>query len=224
MFTPAFPRVSVMFAALLSMAVVSTVSSENVWIGEAAAQSVRSSNNSQVSNRLYIKRKRQIARRNDRIVIQNQLQSQRRARAVLANPQRRNNPGVVVLNSYSGGYHSGIILRGNRRDNLFIQRKREINRRNDRIVIENALQSERRSAAVLANPPSRPVIDDGLLTTTSNSVARASVLPCPTKYNCGYRLYSDGTGPRIITPGIPAGNGLPAFDGVSGPVILTPYD
>lgn len=47
-----------------------------------------------------------------------------------------------------------------------------------------------------------------------------SVQPaCPVGHNCGYRLYEDGTGPRIITLGV-SGKGLPPQDGVSGPRII----
>jgi len=43
---------------------------------------------------------------------------------------------------------------------------------------------------------------------------------CPSGYNCGYRIYSNGTGPRIITPGVGPADGLPQFDGVNGPAII----
>ena len=43
--------------------------------------------------------------------------------------------------------------------------------------------------------------------------------PCPKGHNCGYRLYEDRTGPRIIVPGI-SGEGLPPQDGLRGPKII----
>ncbi|MGI9351327.1 MAG: hypothetical protein ACR2O3_07175 [Rhizobiaceae bacterium] len=130
---------------------------------------------------------------------------------------------------------AGVYQGSYNRTRSFNQRRRDIARRNERVVIENALQSARRSGVVLANPVPRfsdqLVLDprEGVLSGefndngTAGAVARATQ-PCPSNYNCGYRVYSDGTGPRIITPGVGAGNGLPPFDGVSGPSIITPYD
>lgn len=43
--------------------------------------------------------------------------------------------------------------------------------------------------------------------------------PCPEGFNCGYRLYEDGTGPRIIVPGVDL-EGLPPEDGLKGPRII----
>ena len=52
-------------------------------------------------------------------------------------------------------------------------------------------------------------------------VTRRPVQPCPSHHNCGYRVYSDGTGPRIITPGLNDKQvGVP-FDGIHGPAIIT---
>lgn len=67
------------------------------------------------------------------------------------------------------------------------------------------------------------LLDDGSTTTGLSGVAVTRGAPaCPSNHNCGYRVYQDGSGPRIITPGSggPA-DGLPAFDGVSGPLIIT---
>lgn len=43
---------------------------------------------------------------------------------------------------------------------------------------------------------------------------------CPTRHNCGYRLYENGTGPRIIVPGVNDPD-LPAQDGLNGPLVIT---
>ena len=42
---------------------------------------------------------------------------------------------------------------------------------------------------------------------------------CPAGHNCGYRVYEDRSGPRIIVPGI-SGAGLPPQDGLRGPRII----
>lgn len=131
--------------------------------------------------------------------------------------------------------NSGVVLGGKSRSKSLVQRRKDIARRNERVVLENALQSIRRSGAVLANPRrsfgDSLVFDprEGVLTADFGSTGTAGVVnrftqPCPAKHNCGYRVYSDGTGPRIITPGVSSGKGLPAFDGISGPIIITPYD
>ena len=131
--------------------------------------------------------------------------------------------------------NSGVILGGKTSNRLFIARKRDIQRKNYRVFLENQAQSIRRSNSVLANSRSGVsrglVLDprEGVLTGEFNDNGTAGPVyagtqPCPSQYNCGYRVYEDGTGPRIITPGIPAGKGLPDFDGISGPSIITPYD
>lgn len=111
----------------------------------------------------------------------------------------------------------------NARDRSLVERRRLIERRNARVARENRL---RRNQNRPINQPTfidpyddngsgfRDVIDGG-------GVLVLRGAPCPSKHNCGYRVYSDGTGPRIITPGIPAGNGLPAFDGLNGPQVIT---
>ncbi len=43
---------------------------------------------------------------------------------------------------------------------------------------------------------------------------------CPKGYNCGYRYYQDGTGPRIIRLGQKPGKDLPEYDPVDGPAII----
>jgi len=110
------------------------------------------------------------------------------------------------------------------------QRRALIEQQNRRIVIENQLRSERRRASVLANPERfgrldgnfrQTIIDDPAFNGgagTHTSFYRGTQ-PCPAKHNCGYRIYQDGSGPRIIAPGI-YGKDLPKFDGIRGPVII----
>ena len=134
-----------------------------------------------------------------------------------------------------GVRNTGVVQSGRNRTRSFVQRRQDIARRNERVVLENALQSIRRSGAVLANPrrgfsdalvldPREGVLSSGFGDNGTVGAVTRFRQPCPAKHNCGYRVYSDGTGPRIITPGIPSGNGLPEFDGITGPVIITPYD
>ncbi|MEO0327838.1 MAG: hypothetical protein AAF217_04505 [Pseudomonadota bacterium] len=138
-------------------------------------------------------------------------------------------------NLHSGVRRSGVYLSGSRSYSGargYIARRNQINRRNERVVLENALRREQRSGAVLANRgTSRGFFVDaprqGILTADNGGVVGnvvTNVNPCPARHNCGYRIYENGAGPRIIRPSIPAGNGLPPYDGVSGPVIYTPYD
>jgi len=66
----------------------------------------------------------------------------------------------------------------------------------------------------------QPIFEDTVpIVETTGRVLAGSA--CPTKHNCGYRIYSNGTGPRIITPGVRLGKGLPDFDGLNGPKIIT---
>ncbi len=61
-----------------------------------------------------------------------------------------------------------------------------------------------------------PVFNEGL---QGSAVRNSNV--CPSGHDCGYRIYSDGTGPRIITPGVRLGKGLPSYDGLRGPKVIT---
>ncbi len=56
---------------------------------------------------------------------------------------------------------------------------------------------------------------------TSQGIDVLATSNCPSKHDCGYRLYEDGTGPRIITPGVYLNNNLPSYDGLNGPKIIT---
>ncbi len=60
---------------------------------------------------------------------------------------------------------------------------------------------------------------DGIYYTEVIPAGPPVVTECPAGFNCGYRLYENGTGPRIITPGV-SGKHLPPQDGISGPHII----
>lgn len=188
--------------------------------------------NNRRSDRLFIQRRRDIARRNERVVIENALQSARRSNSVLANPGRR----LITVPSIGDAFgtrsgNSGVIIRGNKRDRLFIERRRDIARRNERVVLENELQSARRSGAVLARSnrsfSGSLVLDprEGVLSSGFEDGGTAGIITpyqqsCPSNHDCGYRLYTDGTGPRIITPVVPASDDLPEYDGISGSLVI----
>lgn len=55
----------------------------------------------------------------------------------------------------------------------------------------------------------------------SGIVYRRKAPPCPSRHNCGYRVYEDGSGPRIITPGVSSVEVGVDYDGVVGPTIIT---
>ena len=112
------------------------------------------------------------------------------------------------------------------RDQLFIDRRQRIAERNRAIKQQRAGVRVRNSGAgILYVTPER----QGSVTSGYDNVGVAVSSgtyadPCPTGHNCGYRLYADGTGPRIITPGTLHSNDLPAYDGLSGPKVITLED
>lgn len=103
-------------------------------------------------------------------------------------------------------------------------RQQQINDRNVLAQRDNELRL-RRSLSRRALPTGQTFIprNDSNSYDTNNGVALGAGLPssCPSQYNCGYRLYSNGSGPRIITPGAYLNNDLPNYDGVRGPKIIT---
>ncbi len=112
------------------------------------------------------------------------------------------------------------------------KRQREIARRNLRVQEQNELRrlrastrrsgpngrflSQRERIELLNNN----VIDSEFVSTNQGYELRA-LAKCPASHNCGYRLYEDGTGPRIIKPGVYLGNNLPNYDGLNGPKVIT---
>ena len=136
--------------------------------------------------------------------------------------------------AYAENYRSGVVLNGShygkqilkRQSDLgLIERRRAIEARNDRIAFQNAERRARNAAK--ANRAGVLVLDverQGILTADVGGVAGnvyTQTNPCPRSHNCGYRVYSDGSGPRIITLGVNPGGDLPEFDGLSGPLVIT---
>lgn len=87
-------------------------------------------------------------------------------------------------------------------DIRFIERRRQIERRNDRVANQNHLRRvERRLArqpVAVDNFNGGSGYQDGSVY-GSGQGAVYSGNSCPSGHNCGVRLYSNGTGPRIIT-------------------------
>lgn len=123
--------------------------------------------------------------------------------------------------------HSGVRLN----NRSLVKRQRQIERRNSRVQRENA-QRRLRASVRRTQPNGRfidrkekdlillEVLDQELLNygSSSGTVLRSNA--CPTNHNCGYRIYQDGSGPRIITPGI-SNDDLPDYDGLNGPKVIT---
>ena len=113
----------------------------------------------------------------------------------------------------------------NRGDFAFIDRRRRIEAYNHSIRKQRAgvIYSTAPGVASVYAPLERQgIITSGYSDTGVAGPVIQTTEPCPARHNCGYRLYDDGTGPRIITPGVSAGKDLPPFDGLSGPRVITP--
>lgn len=165
-------------------------------------------------NRLFIERRRSIEARNNRIAFES---AARRGNSASA--------GVLLSGSGRNDFVSRRYHRGYKNDSnrLFIERRRSIEARNERIAIQNAerrARNQNSGAGVIVLGDDR----QGILTADNGGVAGTvytQTAPCPRSHNCGYRIYDNGTGPRIITLGVEQGGDLPAFDGLSGPQIIT---
>ena len=125
----------------------------------------------------------------------------------------------------SGKYHSGVRLAHKRRhyrnrDYLLVERRRQIEARN-RAVAAQDLAKRRIRAGIVATPVA-PYQEKRRITLggTSNIVESQGRL-CPEGHNCGYRLYEDGTGPRIIILGAGSSGVDQAYDGINGPKVIT---
>lgn len=112
------------------------------------------------------------------------------------------------------------------------KRKREIARYNRQVERNNELRrlraSTRRSGPngrFLSRGEREYLLDGGYIGPVFEGDIQGSGVinsnACPSGHDCGYRIYSDGTGPRIITPGVRLGKGLPSYDGLRGPKIIT---
>lgn len=123
--------------------------------------------------------------------------------------------------------HSGVRLN----NRSLVKRQRQIERRNVRVQRENE-QRRLRASVRRTQPNGRfidrkeqellllEVLDQELLNNRSSSGTILRSNSCPTNHNCGYRIYQDGSGPRIITPGI-NNDDLPDYDGLNGPKVIT---
>lgn len=148
-----------------------------------------------------------------------------------SNLGRSINRAGVYRNVKPGGYHhhrnrydgKNVTNSG---DQLLIERRRQIEKRNARVAREFRLKNRKGQAV------NQPIFVDpyyngngsgfvDIIGGDSAGVAIYRGQPCPTRHNCGYRLYSDGTGPRIITPGQVPSKDLPEFDGLNGPQVIT---
>ncbi len=129
-------------------------------------------------------------------------------------PRHRQHLDKAGINSTNGG------------DKLLIERRRQIEKRNARVAREFDRRNRKNRIAnrkVFADPyfysNGSGFVD--VIEGDGSGVFIYRGQPCPKRHNCGYRLYSDGTGPRIITPGQKAEKGLPEFDGLNGPQVIT---
>jgi len=129
------------------------------------------------------------------------------------------NRGIGFQNRGTFNNRSGVNLGNNSRNDRSFQlfERRRLN------ALRNLAVKENRAGVVQGSANNDVIfLDDGLANSFSSGVGITRGAPaCPTGHNCGYRIYQDGSGPRIITPGIGAGDGLPEFDGVSGPLVIT---
>lgn len=105
-----------------------------------------------------------------------------------------------------------------RRDLQLNERRRQIAERNRLIVEQELIEKQIRRGGVQVAPSSGFV---GTTTIGGGAVLDgATGSPCPDGLNCGYRLYEDGTGPRIIVLG-EDGTGIDQpYDGLNGPKII----
>ena len=151
-----------------------------------------------------------------------------------------NNPLFVqreIFNAVKGqqfGLGFGNSLGVNRNDNIrLIQREIQIQdqnavkiRQNELRQLQGALRRTGPNGRFLTREEQAAALNGALIDDSSNGTITevfdsgiASGSSCPSGINCGFRVYSDGTGPRIITPGI--SGGLPSFDGLNGPKVIT---
>jgi len=151
-----------------------------------------------------------------------------------------NNPLFVrreIFNTIKGqrsGVRLGNIGLSSRNNAIrLIERDIKIRRRNDDLLrrnelrkLQSSLRRTRSNGRLLTRQEQADILNSEVFLEEASSASQGSGVvlgasTCPSKHNCGYRIYSNGTGPRIITPGVNGGNGLPDFDGINGPSIIT---
>ncbi|MEL7430631.1 MAG: hypothetical protein AAFN43_11610 [Pseudomonadota bacterium] len=105
-----------------------------------------------------------------------------------------------------------------RRDLQLNERRRQIAERNRVIAEQELIEKQIRRGGVQVVPST------GFVGTTT--IGGGVILngtggsPCPDGLNCGYRLYEDGTGPRIIVLGEEGAGIDQPYDGLNGPKII----
>jgi len=123
----------------------------------------------------------------------------------------------AVRGSRSGARLNGLRS-GNQNNNIrLIQREIEIQRQNEQTQSRN---SQRRLQGSLrrSQPNGRfltrqeqlnllnnnQILEDQVLSNQGSGAVLGglSASSCPSNHNCGYRIYNNGTGPRIIRPGV----------------------
>lgn len=154
-----------------------------------------------------------------------------------------NNPLYVrreVFDAVRGG-RSGVRLNGLRPANQnngirLIQREIQIQRQNEQALRRN--QQRRLQGSIRRSQPNgrfltrqeqldllnnNQIIQGGAASNQEVGGASPGILAseCPSNHNCGYRIYENGTGPRIIRPNTGLSNDLPGFDGLNGSKIIT---
>lgn len=154
-----------------------------------------------------------------------------------------NNPLYVRREVFDAvtGARSGVRLNGLRPANQnngirLIQREIQIQRQNEQTLRRN--QQRRLQGSIRRSQPNgrfltrqeqldllnnNQIIQDGVITDQQAGVVSGGILAseCPSNHNCGYRIYENGTGPRIIRPSTALSNDLPGYDGLNGPKIIT---
>lgn len=154
-----------------------------------------------------------------------------------------NNPLYVKREVFDAvtGLRSGVRLNGVRPVNQnngirLIQREIQIQRQNEQTLRRN--EQRRLQGSIRRTQPNgrfltrqerldllnnNLVLEDEIVSSqdAGSIPSGLSVSSCPSKHNCGFRIYENGTGPRIIRPSTNFGNDLPGFDGLNGPKIIT---
>ena len=219
------------FAVLFSLAVAIGVSPSPLKLvghsGEAQAQNVFVGGTSARRDRIF----RQDRIRRSGVIFRNR--SFDRRGVIYRGPAERRlglrQRGSVNTNVRRAGVRQrGVFVGGNRdrffnrRDLLYVERRRDIRQRNREIARANRDRGFNRGPVIITPDfgidPGYIILDDDTL--VINSQVRVTK-PCPANHNCGYRLYTDGTGPRIISPGATSGY---EYDGISGPKVITLED
>ena len=152
-----------------------------------------------------------------------------------------NNPIYVRREVFDAvrGARSGVKLNGLRRNNnngiRLIQREIQIQRQNEQTARRN--EQRRLQGSIRRTQPNGrfltrqeqinllnngQVLDEDVLNQdVGGGSAGILASECPSNHNCGFRIYENGTGPRIIRPSANFGNDLPGFDGLNGPKVIT---